>query len=108
MIFAWQIEYNGKVWKADDLTIDQLSGLAKELKIDWFALQPRINLEHLKAVVEVMNEANEGVAREHTRAALGALKIAELEKIVVDAEDDMPAEYVDGNPTEGDPSTITS
>ena len=108
MIFLWQVEWDGNTWKADDLTVDELATLADELGVDWFTIQPRLNLRHLKAVVEVMAEKNKGVAREHTRATLGAMPIAKLGEIIVDVVDDMPSEYVDGNPKEGDPSTITS
>lgn len=105
----WRIEFDGEVYREDDLTVGQCEQIETLLDgKDWLMIHPLGSAHEASAVLAVCVAARTGDNVEEVRSKLRSMKAGEyIAKVkVVATDDDLPVEYSDGNPpSAGEPST---
>jgi hypothetical protein len=105
MILTWELHWEGAVWRGDDMTIGEILKVEAETGKSWMNLDIVSSLPTLSAIIEILAESRNGVAREHTAAKVALIKMKDIFNVVKSAEDDLPTSYSDGNPQTADDSS---
>jgi hypothetical protein len=98
----WQITFEGRVHREDDLTIDMAERIEELVGESWLHLVPLRSAKHAKAILAVMHSAVTGEPEAAVRAKVGALTVNEYARMIDAAPDDLPILYTDGNPQMAD------
>ena len=103
----WRIDFEGEVYREGDLTLEQCGKVEKLTERSWLHINPIRFAGDAVAILGVMANARKGERIEDVLARVGGLKPADyLELIKIEDDDDLPTEYVDGNPQPAaEPST---
>jgi hypothetical protein len=103
---GFKVTIDGKSWLTDDLTLDEAERIEQVTHTSWLHIQPFQSAAQCKAIlVEFLSR---DMDRNAALAKVGALTVAETDKIIEVADDDLPATFVDGMPDPnraGEPST---
>lgn len=99
----WQITFEGRAHREDDLTIDMAERIEELVGESWLHLVPLRSAKHARAILTVMHASATGEPEAVVAAKVKALKVSEFIELVRPAEDDLPTMFTDGNPqTAGD------
>lgn len=94
----WQITFEGRVHREDDLTIDLAERIEELVGETWLHLVPLRSAKHARAILTVMHAAATGEPEAAVSSRVRALKIGEFIRLMEPADDDLPVSYQDGNP----------
>lgn len=94
----WQISYEGRVHREDDLTIDMAERIEELVGESWLHMVPLRSAKHARAILTVMHAAATGEPETAVASRIKALRIGEFIKLMEPAEDDLPTMFTDGNP----------
>lgn len=94
---AWKFSHDGHTYVEGDVTLDE-----------WIAMQdllegkpwpnPLGSPKHAKAVLSVLIASHTGQSQDAVDKLVGAITTDQLLSMFVEAQDDLPEEYVDGVP----------
>lgn len=94
----WQITFEGRVHREDDLTIDMAERIEELVGESWLHIVPLRSAKHARAILTVMHSRACSEPEAAVEARIRALKIGEFIKLMEPAEDDLPQTFQDGNP----------
>lgn len=95
----WRIDFEGEVYREGDLTLEQCGKVERLTDRSWLHINPIKFAQDAVAVLSVMHHDRKGERIDDILTRVGGLKPAEyLDIIKIEDEDDLPTEYVDGNP----------
>jgi hypothetical protein len=98
----WQITFEGRAHREDDLTIDMAERIEELVGESWLHLVPLRSAKHAGAILTVMHAAATGEPETAVSGRVKALKVNEFLQMVKPADDDLPTMFVDGNPPKAD------
>lgn len=105
----WVLTFEGQEWREGSLTIDQCERIEKATDESWLVINPLRSAKHCRAILETLL-IDSGLSEEEAKQKVGATRADQLldGKAIRWVEDDLPDTYEDGNPTVGEPLTVTS
>lgn len=98
----WQITFEGRVHREDDLTIDMAERIEELVGESWLRLVPLRSAKHAKAILSVMHSTAVGEPEAAVAKRVGALTVNAFATMIGAASDDLPQVYQDGNPPKAD------
>jgi hypothetical protein len=106
---GWALHYGGDVYREGDITIGQAERIEDLIGVTWLQLNVLRSAKHAKATLAVMVADRTGRGYDEVAAEVAALSTNTYASEIFQIEpDDMPSEYLDGNPPVGAaPSTGT-
>lgn len=94
----WQITFEGKTHREDDLTIDMAERIEEAVGETWLHLVPLRSAKHARAILTVMHAAATGEPEAAVASRVKALKVGDFITAMQPIDDDLPTLYQDGNP----------
>ena len=104
---GWKITIGGRSVLLDDLEIQKVDAVASRHDTSWFELTASSPARHPAAFYDLLRLVAEklGVPPPEHDGTVRSMK--RLLEHIDHVDDDLPSEWVDGNPPEGDPTTVS-
>lgn len=104
----WRIDYEGEVYREDDLTLEQQEAIVDLLTGRGWTPHPATSPKAFRVILAHCIAANKGIDVDVAMKEIATLRTGDAYKMVSNEDDDTPTEYVDGNPQPADEPSITS
>lgn len=94
----WEIRFEDRVHREDDLTIAMSRRIEELTGENWAMLNPLRSANHALSILTVMHAAATGEPEAAVQKRVEALRVNDFVRAMQPADDDLPALYQDGNP----------
>lgn len=94
----WQIRFEGRVHREDDLTIEMSERIEEIVGESWLRIAPIRSAKHARAILTVMHSTATGEPEAEVEKRVKAMKNNDFIEALQPSEDDLPTLYQDGNP----------